>query len=472
LKRASLAERRAVVSTPTLSHSPLFWPVAYLVGAYTSGELSPVEVTEDALSRISSLDGRLHAYLTVTPELALSQAREAERLYRAGDPVSPLLGVPASIKDLFDVEEVPTSLGSLVYREQVATEDSAVVRVLRRAGMVFLGKTNTPEFGQSATTENRLGEPCSNPWDLTRTAGGSSGGAAASVAAGLATVALGSDGGGSIRIPASMCGVFGLKPTLGRVPSHGSFRAMTDFVCAGPLARSVADARLMLSVLLAQDFSRRPDSGSLAIGWCAQPQGHPVQPGIAAVAQDALSRLEAMGHHVELVDLPIDGWRDVFAPLVLADEWRFRRHLLDHDGEKLTVYGRRNIEAAADLTDADIDEARQRLIEIRSSVEALFARFDLIATPATAAVAFPIGKRPERINGDRVDTLWGPFPFTPPFNVVGTPAVSLPVGLSEGLPVGIQLVAPHHEEQLLLDVCEELEEALAFPIAELVRRWT
>jgi Asp-tRNA(Asn)/Glu-tRNA(Gln) amidotransferase A subunit family amidase/enoyl-CoA hydratase/carnithine racemase len=451
---------------------PIFWPLAALIGAYRSGELSPVAVVEEALRRIDRLDGALHSYVTVTPELARAQAAEAERRYREADgELPPLLGVPVSIKDLFDVRGEPTSLGSLVYRGHIAGEDSEPVARLRRAGAVFLGKTNTAEFGQSATTDNLLGAPCTNPWDPGLTAGGSSGGAAASVGAGFASVALGSDGGGSIRIPAAFCGLVGVKPTLAEPADDGSFRAMTDFVCAGPIARTVADARLFLAALLERALPPSVPSG-LRIAWCPAPEGRPVDPRVRAKTAAAVERLRALGHDVERVVLPIEGWMDAFGPLVLADEWRYRRHLLDeHADGLLTEYARRTIEAAKDVSDESIADARAMKADVRRRVAEMFERYDAIVTPTTASPPFPAADRPSEVDGQHVGALWGPFPFTAPFNVSGSPAASLPVGLHEGLPIGLQVVGPHHGEAVILDLCEQLEAAIAFPVEELERRW-
>jgi Asp-tRNA(Asn)/Glu-tRNA(Gln) amidotransferase A subunit family amidase/enoyl-CoA hydratase/carnithine racemase len=452
---------------------PLFWSLADLRRAFEERALSPVEVAQQALDRIAALDGRLHSYLSVTADLALAQAREAEACYaQEGAARPPLLGVPLSIKDLFDVRGEVTTLGSRVHAGQVAPDDSGAVSRLRAGGAVFLGKSNTAEFGQWATTENRLAPPCGNPWNPARTAGGSSGGAAASVAAGLATGALGSDGGGSIRIPAAMCGLFGIKPTLGAAPAEGSFRAMTDFACPGPIVRRVADARPLLAALLGRGFPARHDAPRLRIAWCAAPEGRPVDPGVAAAAAAAVQRLQDLGHEVEEFELPLEGWPEAFGPLVLADEWRYRRHLLDGHRDELTTYARRSIEAAERVTEDDVRRARALRQEITERIARLFARFDAIVTPTTAVPAFPHGERPTEIAGRPVEPLWGPYPFTAPFNVSGSPAASLPVGLVGDLPVGLQIVGAHHAENVILDLCEELETAVGFPAEALARRWT
>ena len=223
----------------------------------------------------------------------------------------PLAGVPVSIKDAFHVEGHVTTLGSLAHTGDVARYDSGAVRRLRRAGAVFVGKTNIPEFCQSATTDNLLGPDTANPFDPGRTAGGSSGGAAASVASGTCTLGLGSDGGGSIRIPAAFCGLVGLKPTYGTVHDAGGFRAFSPFISAGPLARCVADARHMLSVLAPDGAATRgtpPGTGPSRVAWCPDPEGRPVDPRLAGVVASAVQELAAGGHHVSRVELDLGGW--------------------------------------------------------------------------------------------------------------------------------------------------------------------
>jgi Asp-tRNA(Asn)/Glu-tRNA(Gln) amidotransferase A subunit family amidase len=455
----------------SLRLSPLFWPLEELTRCYGERSLSPLEVTREALARIAAYDQELGAYLTIADTPALTQAAEAERAYVRGA-ARPLLGVPLSIKDLFDVAGVRTTLGSLVHAHDVALSDSPAVQRLRAAGAVFLGKTNTSEFGQAATTESLVGPPARNPWDRSRTAGGSSGGAAASVGAGLAAAALGSDGGGSIRIPAAFCGLVGLKPGIRAVPAGGQFRAMADFACAGPIARRVADARSLLAVLAGRALPRQAASGGVRVAWCPTLEARPVTPGIAGLAERAVADLAGAGRH-EVVDSvpPIDGWQEVFRVLLLAEEWKERGHLLRQPAVRLTDYEARTLAAAEKVTSAEVEAARDGLSQIRRRFLRYLEAVELIATPATATTAFPVGERPREIAGVRVDRLWGAFPFTPQFNVANLPAASVPIGLLDGLPVGLQLVARPGGEALLLDVCEQLEEVVRFDILALAGRW-
>lgn len=449
---------------------PVYWPIADLLTAFRARELSPVEVARDVLERIEVADPQLNAFLAVTAELALEQARLAEDAYRRGESGA-LLGVPVSVKDAFDLAGVPTTLGSLIHRDDVAAADSGVVGRLRAAGAVIVGKTNTAEFGQSATTENRLRAAARNPWDPMRTPGGSSGGAAASVAAGLATIAVGSDGGGSVRIPAAFTGLFGLKPTQGLCRDEGAaFRAMSDFVSPGPLAWRASDARVMLEVLAGRALAPR-GPGRLRIAWCARPEGRPVAPEVAAIVAEGVAALARLGHDVAAVDLPLAGWEQAFGPLVLDEERRERGHLLETRADELSSYELQSLRQAARLTSDEVELARRELIAYRERIAGLFADYDLLCTPTVAVPAFPIGRRPRTIDGERVSALWGAFPFTVPFNVALTSAATLPCGFADGVPVGLQLVARAGSDGLLLDVSERVEEALGFDRAPVVERW-
>ena len=444
-----------------MDDGPLWWPVDRLVTAYRDRSLSPVEVAELADARIAEVDPTLHAFTLPTPELARRQATAAETAYRDGR-AGPLTGVPVSIKDVFDIAGHVTTLGSLAHASDVALHDSCTVRRLRRAGAVIVGKTNVSEFCQSATTANLLGPDTANPFDPSRTAGGSSGGAAVSVASGACTLGLGSDGGGSIRIPASFCGLVGVKPTYGSIDDEGRFRAFSPFISVGPLARCVADARDLLRVLSGNGAGAAPTGvamGARRVAWCANPEGRPVDAGLGQVVAAAAERLASVGHHVDSVDLDLKGWEDIFGPLVLAEEGQRRGHLLDGPHE-LTRYQRRSLMAAESLDPEILQRARSALSGYRDRVERHFRDHDVIATPATATTAFELGRRPTTIAGQKVAPLWGPFPFAVPFNVSGHPAVVLPVGFCDGLPAAIQLVGRHGADMELLSIAEQLESEL------------
>lgn len=451
-----------------MAESFLHLPVRELTASYARGEVSPVDVTAELLARIESIDPSLHAYVTLTPELARSQALAADARYRRGER-GPLLGVPVSIKDAFHLADTVTSLGSLTQEGRVARSDSGAVARLRAAGVVMPGKTNVPEFCQSATSDNRLGPDTGNPWDLDRTPGGSSGGAAASVGAGLASLALGSDGGGSIRIPAAFSGLVGFKPTVGLCPDERGFRAMTDFVTPGPITWTVDDARLLAEVLAETTLPRAAVPIS-RIAYCARPEGRPVESAIVDCLDHVAAQLSDLGHDVVECDLPVDGWAEIFGPLVLDDELREREHLLSAP-DLLTRYELVSLRAAQRLTSAEVTQAREALPPFRRRVDTFFSGFDAILTPAVAARAFPHRQRPTSIDGTPVDWLWGAFPFTSPFNVAGTPAIAVPAGLADGLPIGAQLVAARGKDAALLNLAEALEGSLAFDRASLREHW-
>ena len=390
---------------------------------------------------------------------------------RIGAAIARQLGVPVSIKDTFHVAGSVTTFGSLAYRSNMSRHDSGVVKRLRAAGILITGKTNTSEFAQSATTENLFADDCHNPWDTSRTAGGSSGGAAASVAAGLSSMAVGADGGGSIRIPAAFTGLFGIKPTYGLCHDENGLSAMSDFISPGPLTRWVADARMMLAVLAEKVYPRLASKAGLCIAWCARPGGRPHDPQVISVAEAAVEKLVEYGHNIIEYALDIDGWEEAFGPLVLHNEYRERDHLLDEAADILTGYERRSLELARELSAEDVEKARRRHAVYSRRIQTLFDDFDLIITPTTAVPAFPVGQRPTEIDSREVHWLWGAFPCTAPFNVSGNPAASLPCGLADSLPVGLQIIGPAFNESRILDVAEDLEEALNLDQSRIIDKW-
>src|SRR5712664_3491671 len=302
-----------------------------LAASVADGQLSPVEIADHYLDRIDRLNEQTGAFYTVTAELAKEQAATAEKLAaesrRAGDQATslpPLTGVPIPIKDLNMVAGVRMTLGSTIFADNVATEDDYVVAELRKAGIVITGKTATPEFGLPCYTETKIGPPARTPWDLSRSAGGSSGGAAAAVAAGLVPAAQGSDGGGSIRIPASVCGLFGIKPSRGRISEGPLMPDLAGLGVNGPLARTVADAALLLDVMAGNfpgDMYTQPplEAGESFLGYASRPPGrlrigrtlqHPIEGGevhadCVAAYEEASALLASLGHEVEDVAMPL-----------------------------------------------------------------------------------------------------------------------------------------------------------------------
>ena len=451
-----------------------FMPAEELARMIKSKEVSPVELTEVFLKRIEELNPKLNAYLTVASEEALEEARRAEEALAAGKDLGPLHGVPVSMKDLNETRGLRTTYGSLIYKDFVPEKDSLVAQRLKAAGAVILGKTNTPEFGQSGTTENKLGDHCRNPWDPGRTTGGSSGGAAAAMAAGLCSLAQGSDGGGSIRIPSGFCGVYGIKPSLGRVPEGGP-NAMPLFSQNGPITRYVRDAALMLGALAGPDPSDprcirtpAPDYLSemdrplpeLKIAWSPDLGYAAVDPEVRSIAESAARVFEEMGHLVEERTPATGPPTDVFNPISLADLYATYEHLLDEHGDELMGYVRSMIMFGGRVTGAEYSRAMRLYEEFRAAADDFFEEYDLLMTPTLAVTAFPVGRRPTRIDGQEVSKVWGSFPFTVLANITGRPAASVPCGFSAGgLPVGLHIIGRIGDEVTILKASARFEEA-------------
>lgn len=454
-----------------------FAPATRLRQLIDAKQVSIVELTRRFYQRIERLNPRLNAYLALCPDQAIERAQAAQEATQRGESWGPLHGIPVSIKDLEMTQGVTTTLGSLVFRDRIPDYDSVLVERVRRAGAIILGKTNTPEFGQSGTTENRLGDACRNPWNPERTPGGSSGGAGAALAAGLCTLASGSDAGGSIRIPASFSGVFGIKPTQGRVPRYGGYGrpAANHFSNPGPMSRTVADTARFLQVIAGPDardvsclretppdFSAGLNQGvkgwrmawSLDLGFAA------VDPEVARITAQAAQVFGELGAAVEEahpeVTNPFSAWVDIFS----AGTYTSYGHLLDIHREQLSEYGLRSIQHGVKVTGADYSRGLFQVDQFRTAVEGFFEQYDLLLTPTMAVPAFPIGQRPGVIGGKEVDGFWGYTPFCYPFNVGGQPAASVPCGFSEdGMPVGLQIVGPRGAEARMLRAAASFEEA-------------
>lgn len=454
---------------------------AHRIAALVRGrELSPVEVTEYFLSRAERVDPYYGAYIVVAPEKALEQARNAEKRVMSDTPESlpPLLGVPIPIKDLAPVAGLPHTHGSRLHRNTVATEDAGEVSRLRAAGAVLLGKTNTPEFGTSCYTENDLVPATRNPWDTTRTPGGSSGGAAAAVAAGLAPAAHGSDGGGSLRIPASACGVFGLKPSRGRISRSPLAPDPVGLSTAGPVTRSVADAALMLDVMAfsgqrsgtpppppGRSFTdhTREDPGRLRIGCYAEAPGATVHPEVLAAHKETGRLLEELGHEVEEIPTPFEThFHGTFGEdfQVLWAAMASTIPVPKGRQEELRPLNRWLRELAARTPVSSYTTATARLRRGARSLMAGTRRFDVLLCPTLALLPGPIGALTAQGPEAEFRLMTEFAPFTSLFNVTGQPSVSVPLHLSgTGLPIGAMLTGRAGDEGTLLSLSAQLEAA-------------
>ncbi|TCN54830.1 amidase [Rhodococcus sp. SMB37] len=446
-----------------------------LAEAIARGDLSPREALECSLRRLDERNPTVNAVVSARAEQALAEVD-------AGLPDGPLRGVPFLIKDLHaDVEGLPTTHGSRLFAGRIAGRDSELVARYRRAGLVVLGKTNTPEFGQNASTEPVLFGPTRNPRRLTHSVGGSSGGAGAAVAVGITPAAHGSDGGGSIRIPASANGLVGLKPSRGRMPSASPMGSPMSVEHA--LTRSVRDTASLLDLTCGPQTGApfgiappaRPyvqevgaDPGRLRIALSTvKPSGDPVHPDCVAVATDVARKLEALGHHVEVAtpDYPQDALSVslqtmMAAPMAALVNRRLAelgRELRDDDLETLP---RVQYERCTTITAADLSAAYTELERAGYEIGRFFTAYDLLLTPTLGRPTPGLGL----LDVMDLDAIWknsGDYGvMTSPFNTTGQPAISLPLGAdSTGLPLGVQLVAAHGREDLLLRIASQLEAA-------------
>jgi amidase len=444
------------------------------------GEIGAVELTQHYLERIERLNPRLGAFHTVTGEAALQRAEVLEQTVPRS---ARLWGLPFADKDLWRRRGVRTTFGSRAFSDFVPDASDELPTVLDEAGAISLGKSATPEFGMPSYTETRVAPPTRNPWNLALGAGGSSGGAAVAVAAGLLPFAPGSDGGGSIRIPAAACGLVGLKPSRGRVPALSGIDSLGGLPTAGPIARTVADAALLLDGMIGRQGSRIDDHFALRapeerdgdfLGYAVRGEGRfqlgvctdspwsdsydiDIEPDVLAVLSETVELLSNMGHGIERVSLqPYPDYAHAFRSVWQAGATQIpvppeREALL----EPLTLW---LIEQGRALSAADLAAALATLNVFERSVIAQFSRFDAVVMPTLAQSPRPIGwyddTDPERNFEQQVQYT----PFTSFVNVAGLPAISLPVGEDEaGLPVGVQLVGRPGGESVLLSIARQLE---------------
>jgi aspartyl-tRNA(Asn)/glutamyl-tRNA(Gln) amidotransferase subunit A len=447
---------------------------AQLIAAYERGESTPSEALEAALERVEEVNARLNAVITLDAEGARAAAAESTARWGARQSRGALDGVPITIKDSLLARGLRATWGSRVYADYIPDRDELPVARLREAGAIILGKTNVPEFTVQGYTDNLLVGPTRNPWNTALTPGGSSGGAVAAVAAGIGPLALGTDGGGSIRRPASHAGLIGFKPSRGAVPRPDGFPAiLLDFEVAGPIARSVEDIISAMRVIgsaktaaaLAKDA---PPPARCRILFAPTFADAPVDPEIAASVALAARELERQGHQIEETsrfDLA-EPLGDVWPVITQAGiAWLLSRH--QGWEEKVGPAAGAMAASGAKLSAAHDLDALDRVARLRRDTEALFERYDLVLTPSAAALPWPATEvYPPTIAGRPVGPR-GHAVFTPLANAAGLPAISLPCApAASGLPIGFQLVGGMGCDALLLAVAREHEKA-----AGLHMRW-
>jgi aspartyl-tRNA(Asn)/glutamyl-tRNA(Gln) amidotransferase subunit A len=407
-------------------------------------ELSAVELTRSCLDDIERHDGRVGAFIAVTPETALQAAREADDRRSRGED-GPLLGIPIALKDNIDSAGTPTTAGSSFYGAAPAERDAAVTARLRAAGAVILGKTNMHEFAWGATTENETFGTTRNPWDLSRTAHGSSGGSAAAVAAGFCVAALGTDTGGSIRNPAAGTGLSGLRPTVGGIDLDGVLPLAWSMDTVGPLARSVADVSIVHSVLDGAPVPSGAGATSLGrfrVGVIRDAALERCDPPVRAAFERAIDEIRAGGASVIDLDVPdIEAYYDAWlitqsAEAAVVHTRMMKEHAGDYSEEVLI-----QLEAGARVSTTDYLESQRYRQHLRDRFDILFAELDVILTPTFASVAPPVGGDPFELLKTRFRAGEGRRSFTALPSVLAFPALSVPCGFVDGLPVGMQVFA-------------------------------
>ncbi len=449
-----------------------------LADAYRTGELTPEAVAVELLDLVDRVNPSVNPFCLVDPDTTLAAARDSTERFRAGAPLGPLDGVPVSIKDLLLTRGWPTLRGSLMIEpDQMAWDtDAPAVARLREAGAVMLGKVTTPEFGWKGVTDSPRTGVTRNPWNTLRTSGGSSGGSAAALAAGLGPLSVGTDGGGSIRIPAAYCGVVGFKATLGRVPMYPP-SPFAPVAHVGPMTRTVGDCALLLEVLSGHDprdwaalatpdesaaaaIADVRDLSDLRIGYSSDLGFGSNDPGVQANTDRVVSVLEQLGATVEKVDL---GWDD--------PAWAY--HIIWFAGADVVVRGLgpgaekkvdplllEALDRHRDFTAGDFVSANALRMEMGTTMGLFHEEFDLLVTPSMPTVAFEAGRTVPEGSASPDWTSWTPYSY--PFNLTGQPAITVPSGFVDGLPTGAQFVAARHQDTTVLRVAAAYEAAAGF----------
>ena len=458
-----------------------FVPATELARQIREKLVSPVEVTNALLERMEQVNPAVNAFCTVSADLARQQAKAAETAVMQGDELGPLHGVPIGFKDLTPTKGIRTTYGSQAYASNVPDQDDPIVTRIRSAGAIVFGKTNTPEFGHKGLTDNKVFGPTRNPWNTQYMAGGSSGGSAAAVAAGLVPIAEGSDGGGSLRIPASACGVVALKPTYGRVPFASSlgnpFSSFAPFLHHGPLARTVADAALLYSVMAGPDSSdplslpadgqdplaalNRPVKG-LKVAYSPSFGYYEIDPAVLQIADEAAQTFVSLGCQVNRVDpeFPSEkvinkAFATMWAVKIAADY----QHLLPEQEDLLDPLVVQIIRKGLGLSAMEYKAAEVARSLVFQAFESVFANYDAVLAPVLAVPPFPLDSPgPREINGKPIHLSHG-WILTHHLNLTGHPAASIPAGwTAQGLPVGMQVIGRRFAETTVLALSAAFEE--------------
>jgi len=453
--------------------------IKVLVPRIRGGELSPTKLTEEVLSNAERRNPTINSYITILRDRALREADAAERSIREGSYLGPLHGIPIAIKDLIYIDGVRCTAGSQILSKQVATYDSNLVKRLRKAGAIIIGTTNLHEFASGVTSVNPFYGPVRNPWDTTRISGGSSGGSAAAVAAEMTVGAVGTDTSGSVRIPAALCGVVGLKPTYGRISRQGVIPLSTSFDTVGTLTSCVWDAAAMLQALAGhdpgdetsedvevqnylKDLERPFRKATLGL-----PRSYFLDELAPAVSEQLSRFLERLrGSGVLTKEVAISALEKVYetwASIRRSEAAAFHDTWLSTMPQKYGDDVRKSLEKGREITAVQYINAKNRRPEIvRSFLEAMKG-IELLALPTVPVTAPKIGQEKVELAGKSVDVYSALSKLTLPFNVTGFPVISIPIGYVDGLPIGVQIVARPFEESLLLQFANWYEARFGLP---------
>ena len=437
------------------------------------GQVSPVELAQECLARIARLNPALNAFISVTADLAMAQARRAESEIQQGTWRGPLHGIPIGLKDIIDMAGTRTTAASALFKDRVPGEDAEVTRRLNQAGAVFLGKQNLHEFAYGGSSMVSYFGEVRNPWDVERISGGSSGGSAAAVAAGLCYGAIGTDTAGSVREPAAQCGTVGLKPTYGRVSLRGVIPLSLSLDHVGPITRTVVDAALMLQAIAGYDAADATsvdvvvpeylaalgaEGRSIRVGVPRKFFCEDLDPEIAAAFEQALTVLKSKAADVRDIELSVPTDRTLQA----AESYAYHAEWVAHTPELYQPETLRRIRTGEKISAHEFEEARSQLRKLRQEIADVFKDMDVLVTPCVPIPAPPIAElkeHPDLLRPRELVLLRN----TRPFNVWGLPAISVPCGFTEtGLPIGLQIAGPHWGEVRVLQVAYAYEQATAW----------
>ncbi len=454
----------------SISHKPA-WELATLIA---KKEISPLELMKETLDRIETMNPVLNAFIALRSEEALAEASIMTDAITSGKAIGPLAGIPLGVKDLEDTTGMVTSYGSIPFKDNMATKDSIQVARLKTAGAIVVGKTNTSEFGFTGFTKNRLHGITRNPWDVERTPGGSSGGSAAAITGGLVPLCTASDAGGSIRIPASYSGCFGLKPSFSRIPvGPQSFISYSSLTVMGPVTRTVSDAALYLDCTAgyhpadsyslpkpAQSYLNTLDNlpDKLKIAFSTNLGYARVQKTVMDCVEQAAHAFEEMGHQVEMWTGSLPDTGDAWTHLICTDIYAQICNVQEQDRNEIGRTLMAVVDRTRTLSVKELTAIQRLRAELNERLLNLFEEFDLLLTPTMPTEAFAAGGPPPAFIDGQPIPLMGVVAFTYPFNLSGHPAASVPAGLTpNGLPAGLQIIGPRHRDDLVLQAARAYE---------------